>query len=290
MKILEILLPKNVKDKDISPKHVQRIDLLQKRMDTYVDKIGDPATSSKGREFLKSKLKDDYDELRSVIKTAIDEHIVKHGSGYRLLSHKGKNLGTFSSKKDAAKHEGEVEYFKSHPKESTEVPTQETYEVYDTKTGQKVGGPYTSTSRARSAVDRLDNKYGGYRYKYRPVTKLNEAIRKLPLSNEDFELVQTIMNRPIPAAIAPIYIQEIIDDDEFNDQLLELENSNPGLDVRPLVVEWFRRVMPDQMFRFTDEHQTTRQKLGTLSPIHGYDPHMYKGSNDPITGDAYGSR
>jgi hypothetical protein len=46
----------------------------------------------------------------------VDEHIVKHGSGYRLLSHKGKNLGTFKSKAAAAKHEGEVEYFKSHPK------------------------------------------------------------------------------------------------------------------------------------------------------------------------------
>jgi SAM-dependent methyltransferase len=46
----------------------------------------------------------------------VDEHIVKHGSGYRLLSHKGKNLGTFSSHKAAAKHEGEVEWFKAHPK------------------------------------------------------------------------------------------------------------------------------------------------------------------------------
>jgi hypothetical protein len=47
----------------------------------------------------------------------LTEHIVKHGSGYRLLSHKGKNLGTFKTKAQAAKHEGEVEYFKSHPKE-----------------------------------------------------------------------------------------------------------------------------------------------------------------------------
>jgi hypothetical protein len=31
-------------------------------------------------------------------------------------------------------------------------------------------------------------------------------------------------------------------------------------------------------------------KEGRLSPIHGYDPHMYKGSNDPITGNAYGRR
>ena len=49
----------------------------------------------------------------------IDEHIVKIGSKYRLLSHKGKNLGTFDSHAAAAKHEGEVEWFK-HNKEEVE--------------------------------------------------------------------------------------------------------------------------------------------------------------------------
>jgi len=43
----------------------------------------------------------------------LDEHIVKHGSGYRLVSKKsGKNLGDFPSKAAAQKHEREVEYFK----------------------------------------------------------------------------------------------------------------------------------------------------------------------------------
>lgn len=49
-----------------------------------------------------------------LLKKKIDEHIVKLSNGkYRLLSKKGKNLGTFTSHKAAAKHEGEVEYFKS---------------------------------------------------------------------------------------------------------------------------------------------------------------------------------
>lgn len=48
-------------------------------------------------------------------KDFLSEHIVKLASGkYRLLSHKGKNLGTFDSHGAAAKHEGEVEYFKAH--------------------------------------------------------------------------------------------------------------------------------------------------------------------------------
>jgi hypothetical protein len=40
------------------------------------------------------------------------EHIGKVKGGYRLYSHKGKNLGTFSSKAAAEKHEREVQYFK----------------------------------------------------------------------------------------------------------------------------------------------------------------------------------
>ena len=310
MHILEILLPKSVRDKDISPKHTQRIDLLQKRMDKYVDKIGDPATSQKGREFLKAKLKDDYDELRSVIKDAaaeqVAEHIVKKGGGYRLVSHKGKNLGDFKSKKAAAKHEGEVEYFKAHPKESIDedgippvepIQPTETFEIVDSKTGKVIGKPYSSRARARARVDRLDNEYGGYRFKVRKTggpdlfeAILNEAVHKLPLTEEDFELVRTLMSRPIPAVIAPIYIQEIINDDEFNDLLNEFAEMEPGMDVRPHVVEWLKRVMPDQMYRFDNSGQSEKERSGQTSVIHGYDPHMYHGSNEPITGNAYGRR
>ena len=256
MRILEILLPKSVRDKDISPKHVERIDLLQKRMDRYVDKIGDSATSAKGREFLKAKLKDDYDELRNVIKDAIAEDALP-------------------------------------PIEP--IQPVDAFEIVDSKTGKVVGKPYSSRSRARARVDRLDNEYGAYRYKVRRVGssfmiegQLNEAVHKLPLTEEDFELVKTLMSRPIPAVIAPIYIQEIIDDDEFNGMLNEFADTNPGMDIRPHVVDWLNRVMPDQMYRFDHSGATMKQKLGQMSVIHGYDPEQYHGSNDPITGNAYG--
>lgn len=43
----------------------------------------------------------------------LDEHIVKIGDKYRLVSKKsGKNLGTYPSKADAEKREREVQYFK----------------------------------------------------------------------------------------------------------------------------------------------------------------------------------
>ena len=43
-----------------------------------------------------------------------------------------------------------------------------THEVVDTKTGQ-VMGQYQSANTARRGADRLDNKYGGYRYQARPI-------------------------------------------------------------------------------------------------------------------------
>jgi hypothetical protein len=120
--------------------------------------------------------------------------------------------------------------------------------------------------------------------------QISEAVHKLPISHKDFELVKELMSKPIPAAIAPIYIQGIIEDDEFNDQLLSLEDSNPDMDVRPLIVEWFKRVMPDQMYRFTGDEPDYKQQTGLLSPIHGFDPRMYRGTNDPISGNAFGRR
>jgi len=192
MRIIEILLPKEMKDRSLSPQIANKIDMLQRRMDSYVDKIMDPKTSEAGREFLKSRLRDDYYDLKG------------------LLPH---------------------------------------------------------------------------------IHKVAEAVHRLPLTNDDFELLKALMEKPIPAVIAPIYIQEIIDDDELNDQFKSLEETEPGRDVRPLIVEWVRRVMPDQMHRFGQEVADKKQKMGFFSPIHGYDPHMYKGGTDTGTessGNAYG--
>jgi hypothetical protein len=190
MKVVEILLPHNSSDRGLTSGKVRQIDSLKKRIDGYVDKIVDPATSPAGREFLKARLRDDYHELKSLLP------------------------------------------------------------------------------------------------KFHAVA---EAVHKLPLTTEDFEILKELMEKPIPAAIAPIYIQEIINDDELNDQLLALEDAQPNMDVRPIIAEWIDRVMPDQKYRFIGSNlDEYKRREGILSPIHGYDPHMYKGSNDPITGNAYG--
>jgi hypothetical protein len=42
--------------------------------------------------------------------------IKKKGAKFQVTSKSGKNLGTYRSKKKAAKRLGQVEYFKAHPK------------------------------------------------------------------------------------------------------------------------------------------------------------------------------
>jgi hypothetical protein len=87
MRIVEILLPKGASDRSLSPQVVRQIDALQRRMDTYVDKIMDPKTSQAGREFLKSRLRDDYYELRNAMPRV---HAVAEAVTKLPLSYDGK--------------------------------------------------------------------------------------------------------------------------------------------------------------------------------------------------------
>jgi hypothetical protein len=72
----------------------------------------------------------------------IVEHIGKVKGGYRLYSHKGKNLGTFPNKAGAEKHEHEVQYL--HAGESVEE-AKATSQRLDPKCwkGKKIGNPKT---------------------------------------------------------------------------------------------------------------------------------------------------
>lgn len=240
MKVIEIILPKTNSDKELSAPTAQKIDALKARMASYVDKILDPKTSSAGREFLKSRLRDDYHDLKGLMPSV----------------HK----------------------------------ISENFEVYNSKTGMKVGGPYQTASRARIARDKLDNKYGAYVHHVRPVkqaTTIAEAIQRLPLTEDDFELVKELLENPIPAIISDIYISEVISDDALTDDIKSISENDPSQDVRPLIAEWLKRTMPDQMYRFSDHYKPTDRR-GLLSPIHGYDPGVYHSDSEPVTGNAYG--
>jgi len=89
-----------------------------------VDKTGKLCTKCKKGHYKETGIEDDWDGVLHCDKcgvevprwTELNETIVQHGSGYRLVSKKGKNLGDFSSKAAAHKHEGEVEWFKKHKK------------------------------------------------------------------------------------------------------------------------------------------------------------------------------
>lgn len=122
---------------------------------------------------------------------------------------------------------------------------------------------------------------------------ISEAVHKLPLQEQDFDKIKEIISKPVPAIVARIYLQDVIVDDELDDQIQSVKNTDPGKDVRPLIIEWLHRVMPDEMYRFTNDVPSTNQKRGVFSPIHGYDPHQYSGSSFTGTqssGNAYGRR
>lgn len=121
---------------------------------------------------------------------------------------------------------------------------------------------------------------------HRPSKNIRESINRVPLSDKDYDQFRDLMTRPIPAVVARAYIQEIIDDDELSDNLDILAEQQPDRDTRPLIADWFRRVMPDQLYRFlgSSMHYTD----GRYSPLHGYETQAHKGTNDVITGNAFG--
>ena len=332
MRIIEILLPKGTSDRSLSPQQARKIDALQKRMDSYVDKIMDPNTSVAGKDFLKAKLRNDLEELKDVLPRTVAENTqinelfrspsdwewfntgpyravadfevgdVPYIFSAELLNPKAKAWHiSFKAKGDEFSNEYGVlgTGNASHVFSTVLDIMRDFLKVYKGNVNTlKFSADEPSRVKLYSRmIDRLlpnsdVEKTAGGSFVV-PVNdpekeQIAEAVTKLPLSTEDFELVKKFMERPIPAAVAPIYIHQIIEDDEFNDQLVALEDSQPGLDVRPLIAEWFDRVMPDQMYRFTGEVPNHHQKNGTLSIIHGYDSKDYKGTNDPLTGDAYG--
>jgi len=332
MRIIEILLPKGTSDRSLSPQQARKIDALQKRMDSYVDKIMDPNTSVAGKDFLKARLRSDLEELKDVLPVA---ESIQINELFRSPSNwEWGNTGPSRAVADFTV--GEIPYKFSATLENTEDKSWTI--LFRTVSAKSLSKEYGISGTGNASVvfstvldimkSFLDTYKGmvdklifsadepsrqklyqhmierllpdaqverkGYDFivtlphAVKDKKQISEAVTKLPLTTDDFELVKLLMDKPIPAAIAPIYIHQIIEDDEFNEQLASLEESQPGLDVRPLIAEWFNRVMPDQMYRFTGEVPNYHQKNGTLSLIHGYDSHDYKGTNDPLTGVAYG--
>lgn len=117
----------------------------------------------------------------------LDERIIKTDSGYRLVSKKtGQNLGDCGSKKDAEKHEQEVEYFK-HQNESV-VEEQET-------TNESLTA--TQIEKREEIVRALKKKQSGFEDKYgkdaksvmyataTKLAKLNES--EFFLKKDDFD-------------------------------------------------------------------------------------------------------
>ena len=105
---------------------------------------------------------------------------------------------------------------------------------------------------------------------------LSEAVHRLPLTDDDFTELKAVMERPIPALVAHIYLQDLIVDDQLASELDSLASTDAAADSRQLVADWMARVMPDQLYRFRDDNMESR--YGELSPVHGYNADMYLGN------------
>lgn len=117
---------------------------------------------------------------------------------------------------------------------------------------------------------------------------LSEAINKIPITDDDFKVVIELMQKPIPAAVAIIYFDSIIDDDELNDTFVSLQDTQPNRDVRTVVADWFKRVMPDQMHRLEIDKPEFINKQGDKSVLPGIDPVGFRTTNNPMPVDIVG--
>lgn len=316
MRIVEILLPKSVSDRSLSKQYINRIDVLQKRMDKYVDAIMNPKTTPNGREFLKSRLKDDLYDLRGLLKPLqrIDTLAETHpnqqlsiynpnGTTYRneympvLNPDPIDNAEPLSSIEDQSydqdfdkekiKRIVSSQLDKLSPRCRQILKMKFWSDMTDHEIAQRLNLSNARVSQIiRRSLYHLSRNSTGLR-------NLREAVHSLPLSDDDFELLKKMMDKPIPAVIAQIYIHDIIDDDEFNDQIAELAEKDPRMDIRPFIVEWIKKVMPDQMHRFGQEVGDEKLRKGILSPIHGYGLSSSNKGTDTGTqssGNAYGRR
>lgn len=101
---------------------------------------------------------------------------LRHPSANISLGSKisAKGNGMFRSNKFATKTFQDANKRGGMPKglrsEDNETPAEpETFYVHH-KDGRRVGGPYKSKTRARTAVDKFDNQYGGYAHHIRDNT------------------------------------------------------------------------------------------------------------------------
>ena len=119
-------------------------------------------------------------------------------------------------------------------------------------------------------------------------TTVTEATHRIPITDKDFDHFRETLSKPIPAAVADIYLQDLIEDDELMAELAILADTEPSRDVRPIAILWFKQTLPDQIERLMQKEYHPNPKTGMLSPIHGLDPHEYKSESNPITGNAFG--
>lgn len=100
---------------------------------------------------------------------------------------------------------------------------------------------------------------------------LVESVHVTPVTDKQFDELKDRLSRPIPAEIANVVLDKILESDDLTDEFRAIAKNKPTYDVRTVVVNWIKTNMPSDMYRFADGSDDPQLKQGTYSTL-GYRP------------------
>lgn len=99
---------------------------------------------------------------------------------------------------------------------------------------------------------------------------LTEAVHTIPLTEKQFDELKERMSVPIPAELATIALSDLLESDDLSDELFAAAAKNPNHDARPIIANWMKLNMPDEMHRFDGRKDSEYLTYGLYSTLHGY--------------------
>ena len=122
---------------------------------------------------------------------SINEFVRKVGSKWRVVSHKGKNLGEYDTKEEAKKRLGQVEFFKHKNESKVNEASAHIFKIGE-KVVMQSGSPISTRFRGIGEVIKvtpLPNVSGGYEIEVKDrngeIIKTHDNFIKLSSTNED---------------------------------------------------------------------------------------------------------
>lgn len=82
------------------------------------------------------------------------------------------------------------------------------------------------------------------------VTKAQQVNESTKDRVDITEMIKLLFERPIPAIIASAAVFDLIDDNDLHDTIVNISNSNPSADMRPVISDWLMTHRPEMVSKF----------------------------------------